>query len=74
MKAAKLRIVLSTVLDFYNFQNLYETIVIMSRWDKQVMDQVSDVPSIIFFHNFFANIVSIYFLIFFHNFFYDFTK
>ena len=43
----------------------------MGRWDDCLIDQVSDVPSIIFFHNFLQNSLqkSFQFIyLFFHNF------
>ena len=45
----------------------------MGRWDKQLIDQASDVPSIIFFHNFLQNSLQKLFQFIFL-FFYNFTK
>ena len=39
----------------------------LGRWDKWLVDQVSDVPSIIFFHDFLQKMVSMYFFLFFFN-------
>ena len=33
----------------------------MGRWDKRIVDQASDVPSIIFFHDFLQNSLQKYF-------------
>ena len=45
----------------------------MGRWDNRLIDQASDVPSIIFFHNFLQNSLQKLFQFIF-NFFYKFTK
>jgi hypothetical protein len=45
----------------------------MGRWDEQLIDQASDVPSIIFFHDFLQNSLQKSFQFIFL-FFYDFTK
>ena len=44
---------------------------LLGRWDKRIVDQASDVPSIIFFHNFLQNSLQKSFqfiFLFFHNF------
>ena len=62
------------MFDVWNGKNLksdnlqYNT---LGRWDDRLIDQASDVPSIIFFHNFFQNSLQNCFqfiLLFFHNF------
>ena len=46
----------------------------MGRWDERLIDQASDVPSIIFFHNFLKNYLQKLFQFIFLFFFYNFTK
>ena len=36
---------------------------LLGRWDKRIVDQASDVPSIIFFHDFLQNSLQKYFFI-----------
>ena len=59
------------MFDVWNGKNLksdnlqYNT---LGRWDNRLIDQASDVPSIIFFHSFLQNSLQNSFNLFFYNF------
>ena len=39
-------------VQYIKSDNLQYNTLSLGRWDKQLIDQASDIPSIIFFHNF----------------------